>query len=87
MSSMNDQEKLRFLLSHWVKHNGEHAQEYKQWAEHTESLGSKEAGLKINAAIEEMSVVNDHLIQALELLGGPLEHHHHEDHDHSHHHH
>ena len=87
MSSMNDQEKLRFLLSHWVKHNGEHAQEYKQWAERTESLGSKEAGLKINAAIEEMSVVNDHLTQALELLGGPLEHHHHEDHDHSHHHH
>jgi hypothetical protein len=86
MSSITDHEKLRILLSHWVNHNGEHAQEYKEWAERSESLGSKEAGLKINAAIEEMSLVNDHLTQALELLGGPLEHHH-EDHGHSHHHH
>lgn len=82
MSSITDLEKLRILLSHWVNHNGDHVQEYKEWAERAESLGSKEAGLKINAAIEEMSVVNEHLIQALELLGGHLEHHHHEDHHH-----
>ena len=86
MNSITDHEKLRILLPHWINHNGEHAQEYKDWAERAEGLGSKGAGLKINAAIEEMSVVNDHLTQALELLGGHLEHHH-KDHDHSHHHH
>jgi hypothetical protein len=86
MSSITDPEKLRILLSHWVNHNGEHAQEYKEWAERAGNFGSKEAGLKINAAIEEMSAVNNHLLDALELLGGHLKHNH-EDHDHSHHHH
>jgi len=67
-------------------HNGEHAQEYKEWAERAENFGSKEAVSKINAAVEEMSAVNNHLLDALKLFGGPLKHHH-EDHDHSHHHH
>jgi len=94
MSSITDHEKLRILLSHWVNHNGEHAQEYKEWAERAENFGSKdaenfgskEAVSKINAAVEEMSVVNNHLLDALKLFGGSLKHHH-EDHDHSHHHH
>ena len=86
MSSITDHEKLRILLSHWVSHNGEHAKEYKLWAERAENFGSKEAISKINAAVEEMSTVNNHLMDALKLLGGSLEHHH-KDHDHSHHHH
>ena len=86
MNSMTDHEKLRILLSHWANHNGEHAQEYKEWAERAENFGSKEAVSKINAAVEEMSAVNNHLLDALKLLGGPLKHNH-EDHDHSHHHH
>ena len=83
MGSITDHEKLRILLSRWVSHNGEHAKEYKQWAERAVNFGSKEAVSKINAAVEEMSTVNNHLIDALKLLGGSLDHHH-KDHDHSH---
>jgi len=60
--------------------------EYKEWAGRAENFGSKEVVSKINAAAEEISAVNSHLLDALKLLGGHLEHHH-EDHDHSHHHH
>ena len=86
MSSITDHEKLRILLSHWVSHNEDHAKEYKVWAERAESFASKEAVSKINAAVEEITAVNHHLLDALELLGGPLENHP-KDHDHSHHHH
>lgn len=86
MSSITDHEKLRILLSHWVSHNEDHAKEYKVWAERAESFASKETVLKINAAVEEIAAVNHHLLDALEFLGGSLEHHP-KDHDHSHHHH
>jgi hypothetical protein len=85
MSSITDHEKLRILLSHWVIHNEDHAKEYKVWAERAENFGSKEVVSEINAAVEQTAIVNNHLQGALELLGGPLEHHH-KGHDHSHHH-
>ena len=31
---MNEIEKLRVLIPHWVEHNNEHAQEFRDWAEH-----------------------------------------------------
>lgn len=30
---MNDIEKLRVLLPHWIEHNAEHADEFLTWAE------------------------------------------------------
>jgi len=73
---MNDQEKLRVLLVHWVEHNLEHAQEFRQWARRAEESGSEEAASKLEAAAQEMKVLNNSLQTALELLGGPLEHDH-----------
>lgn len=73
MSQMNDQEKLRFLLTHWVSHNGEHAAEYKSWAERFEESGQDEAVAELMAAIQGMDSVNRHLLTALNLLGGPVE--------------
>ena len=85
MNQMSDQEKLRFLLSHWVSHNGEHAAEYKSWADRFEESGQDEAVAELRAAIQGMDSVNRHLLTALNLLGGPVE----QDgggHHHSHHH-
>jgi len=71
---MNDLEKLRVLLVHWVEHNLEHAQEFRQWARRAEESGSEEAASKLEAAAQEMKVLNNSLQTALDLLGGPLEH-------------
>ena len=71
---MNELDKLRVLIPHWIEHNEEHARELRQWAE---QAGAVEADILL--AAERMHHVNEPLIQALEKLGGPLpsEHHHH----------
>ena len=73
---MNEQEKLRVLIPHWIEHNEEHADEFRRWAEQ-----AGEAAADIMAAAETMTRVNDFLGTALEELGGSLtvshpEHHH-----------
>jgi hypothetical protein len=75
MATMTEQEKLRTLLPHWIEHNAEHAIEFRRWVEL-----AGEAAADIEAAANQMEVVNMALAAALEKLGGPLEHRH--DHDH-----
>ena len=70
---MNNREKLRVLLAHWVNHNLEHAQEFRLWARRAEEFGSGAAASKLEAAAQEMKVLNSSLQSALELLGGPIE--------------
>ena len=71
-------EKLRVLLPHWIEHNGEHAEEFRRW-----SARAGEAAGPILAAAELVEEANARLEEAVEVLGGPLEHHHHR-HDHPH---
>ena len=73
MNQMTDQEKLRFLLSHWISHNGEHAAEYRGWADRFETTGPAGTVTELKAAIEGMDTVNGHLLKALEVLGGPVD--------------
>jgi len=70
---MNEIEKLRVLLPHWIEHNGEHASEFKKWAEKAEPA-VREAILAAAGLVDE---ANGRLLDALEQLGGPLEHEHH----------
>ena len=65
--TMNEQEKLRVLIPHWIEHNEEHADEFRRWAEQ-----AGEAAADILAAAEGMALVNGSLANALEKLGGPL---------------
>jgi hypothetical protein len=62
-------EKLLKLLSHWIKHNEDHALNYRNWAEKAKANGkSKTAGLLEEAA--EMSLtVNERFEAALAALG------------------
>ncbi len=39
---MNELEKLKHLLHHWMEHNDEHAETYRQWSEKALSAGNKE---------------------------------------------
>ena len=66
---MNDQEKLRVLIPHWIEHNAEHAAEFRRWAGRA-GVASPE----IQAAAEAILRANAELAEALDKLGGPAEH-------------
>jgi hypothetical protein len=66
---VNEDDKLRVLLPHWIEHNGDHAEEFRKWADRA----GQARGELLDAArfLEEAT---GKLEQALDLLGGPLEH-------------
>jgi hypothetical protein len=69
---VNEQEKLRVLIPHWIEHNHEHAEEFRRWADQAGT-----ASPELVAAAEAIGRANDSLTAALEKLGGALPHHHH----------
>jgi hypothetical protein len=62
---MNEIEKLRMLIPHWMEHNEEHAEEYRRWV-----AGAAEASADLLAAVEALKIVNQTLGVALQKLGG-----------------
>ena len=64
---MNETDKLRVLIPHWIDHNKEHADEYRNWAEQAGA-----AAVDILAAADAMLDINKFLASALEKLGGGL---------------
>jgi len=74
-------EKVRVLLPHWIEHNKGHAEECRKWAAQAED---KDVHLHLNAALAAMEVVTNHLERALAAAGGAKADDHH---DHHHHHH
>jgi hypothetical protein len=42
---MEDIEKLRRLLHHWMEHNDEHAKTYRDWAEKTSTINGELSGV------------------------------------------
>ena len=67
---MNEEEKLRILIPHWIEHNQEHADEFRKWADQ-----AGKAAPEILAAADEMIRANASLEVALEKLGGGLAYH------------
>lgn len=85
---MNDIEKLRIMLPHWIEHNKSHSDEFKKWAEKIKNAGETELASLLVKAINGLTEADMALSTALEKLGGPAEGaegHHHHDHDHEHH--
>jgi hypothetical protein len=39
---MDELEKLKMLLYHWMEHNKKHAQTYREWAERASPLDNRE---------------------------------------------
>lgn len=68
---MNEIDKLRILIPHWIIHNNDHADEFRIWA-----VLADDAAPDILAAVEHMAQVNEALETALKKLGGALEYHH-----------
>ena len=76
---MNDIDKLRALLPHWIEHNQEHALDFGRWAGMAQESGHEAAADLIRQAMQCIQRANSDLEQALDELGGPvsLEQHHH----------
>ena len=68
---MDDLDKIRTLLPHWIEHNAEHAAEFSQWAERIQAAGQEEVAEEIALAAKELGWVNEALTAALERLGTP----------------
>lgn len=69
---MNELDKLRVLLPHWIEHNEEHAADYVRWVEMAQTAGYEAAAGRIRAAIEHVAQANAALQEALDALGGPI---------------
>ena len=80
---MDNVEKLRVMLQHWIEHNKGHMEEFEKWRATMTGEGKTSLAGHIAKALEMMAGMNEELHQALHEAGG----HHHDDADHHHHHH
>ena len=62
-------EKLIKLLDHWIKHNEEHASNYRNWAERAKVNGREDAGRLLEEAAEISLEVNERFQKALASIG------------------
>ena len=65
---MEEKDKLRILIPHWIAHNTEHANEFRDWA-----TLNKMVSADILAAADSIVLANESLLSALEKLGGMLQ--------------
>ena len=69
---MNDIDKLRVMLPHWIGHNQGHGGEFAQWAEKLAS-DSPEVAQLLRDAVQSLQEAQSRLEKALGKAGGPLE--------------
>jgi nickel/cobalt exporter len=65
-----EREKIKILLNHWIEHNKEHSQEFREWAEKAKGLGEAETCDDILEAAQDMDKANEPLLRALRRLEG-----------------
>ena len=65
---MNEiQEKLETLLSYWIKHNNEHEEEFREWADKAAALSGGIAQ-QLREAATKMAAASSNLIEAKQAL-------------------
>ena len=85
---MENVEKLRVLVQHWIDHNKSHAEEFSKWEKIMIEDAEGKIAAHISEAVQAVEKVNKQLSKALSEAGGPKEvdgeghHHHHGDHHH-----
>jgi len=63
-------EKIVKILNHWIKHNEDHASNYRNWAEKAKANGKEKAGKFLLEAAQMSLATNDLFEKALAELGG-----------------
>ncbi len=66
--NMDEKDKLKILIDYWVKHNKEHGEEFKEWAEKAKSSGDTAIYEELMLAVEQMENTNTPLMKALDIL-------------------
>jgi len=64
----DDAAKLEILLSHWIEHNEEHAEEFTEWALKAKANGNGGVYDHMMKAVQQMKGANKSLLAALEGL-------------------
>lgn len=64
----DERAKLKILLNHWIEHNKEHGQEFREWAGRARGFGAAEAYKEMLQAAREMDKASGSLVQALRKL-------------------
>jgi hypothetical protein len=74
---MNDLEKIKYLIGHWIEHEREHAAAYEKWAEKIEHL---DGGMEVASALREAAKKLYESVECLMALSHEHRHlgHHHE---------
>ena len=63
-SEMTFEVKLAKLISHWIKHNKDHAKTYKEWVKRAEDNGMEETAKVLSEAAELTLLINQKLNDA-----------------------
>jgi hypothetical protein len=65
---VNEREKLRHLLHHWMEHNQEHAGVYGEWAEKASASGDRELSTILSRLHNETEKLNKLFEEALKRV-------------------
>ncbi|MBT9159726.1 MAG: hypothetical protein AAGB97_02750 [Dehalococcoidia bacterium] len=65
---MDEREKLRVLVDHWIEHNRDHAEEFQEWARRARDFAKEAAGDNILKAVGRLEEANEFLLRAAEEL-------------------
>ena len=60
-------EKIEKILSHWIKHNEDHALNYRNWAEKAKAKDMEEAAILLEQAADMSLAINEKFEAALSL--------------------
>ena len=77
---MDDIEKLRHQLEHWLEHNDGHINSYADWAERAQAMGQTELAGILREIAADSGKLNALFSRAIEIAGPHM----HETHDHGH---
>ena len=69
-STLTFDEKMIKLLEHWVKHNDDHAETYRDWAKKAKENNMDEAGSLISDAAEMTLVISRKFEEAAGIIRG-----------------
>lgn len=69
-STLSFDEKLIKLLEHWIKHNENHAKNYKDWAAKAKEKNMVEAGSLLEDSAEMTMLINKKFKEAAKLVQG-----------------
>jgi hypothetical protein len=65
---MDELEKLKKLIPHWMEHNDEHAETYQNWAAKVSSLGMKELSEILTKLHRESKKLRELFEEAMRMI-------------------